>query len=247
MSKSEQYHAIVNEMVAHRNKSRSTLSAQYFKTGKGDYAEGDIFLGLTVPQVRTIVKLYRDKVSLSDVTLLLRDKYHELRLAALLLMVARYERSNDAATHKAIFLVYTKHAKYINNWDLVDTSAPQIVGAYISDHMEHEERLAFINAYIRSHDLWKNRIIVLATFYQIRKGNEKMAFYVARELMQHKHDLIHKSIGWMLREVGKRDRDILSGFLDKYAGVMPRTMLRYALEHYPSAERNKFMMLRKRS
>ena len=241
MSLINQYHAIEKELLAGRNRVKAVSSQRYFKTGKGQYAEGDIFLGLTVPEVRTVVEKYRDKVTLADVAKLLSSKYHELRLAALHLLVVMYEQSKDAKVHKAIFLLYTKNTPYINNWDLVDTSAAQIVGAYISNHMEHEERLAFIDRYCRSSDLWKNRIIVLATFYQIKKDNEKMLFYVARALMAHPHDLIHKAIGWMLREVGKRDQKTLSSFLEEYSGVMPRTMLRYALEHYGAKEKSYYM------
>ncbi len=241
MSQSNQYQAIEKELLAGRNKAKAVSMQRYFKTGKGQYAEGDIFLGLTVPEVRAIVKKYRDRVTLADVAKLLLSKYHELRLAALHFLVFIYEHSDDAKVHKAIFLLYTKNTENINNWDLVDTSAAQIVGAYISNHMPHEERVLFIDRYCKSTDLWKNRIIVLATFYQIKKGNEKMLYYVARFLMHHPHDLIHKAIGWMLREVGKRDQKTLSVFLEEYSGVMPRTMLRYALEHYDAKEKSYFM------
>lgn len=235
------------ELALHslRNTKRAALCARYFKTGKGEYAEGDMFLGLTVPEVRTLVKKYYRSLSLTDVGHLLRNRYHEARLLALLVLVAKYEHTDDQKEQKAIFTLYTKHARYINNWDLVDTSAPQIVGAYLSNNMEHEERLAFIEDYCRSRNLWKNRIIVLATFYQIRKGNEKMTYFVARSLLHHPHDLIHKALGWMLREVGKRDRKVLSSFLDEYARIMPRTMLRYALEHYPKREREMYMKLKR--
>jgi 3-methyladenine DNA glycosylase AlkD len=239
------YQEVEQALRSLRNTERAALSARYFKTGKGEYAEGDIFLGLTVPEVRTLVKKYYRSLSLTDVGHLLRNRYHEARLLALLVLVAKYEHTDDRKEQKAIFTLYTKHTRHINNWDLVDTSAPQIVGAYLSNNMEHEERLAFIKAYCRSRDLWKNRIIVLATFYQIRKGNEKMTYFVARSLLHHPHDLIHKSLGWMLREVGKRDRKILSSFLDENARVMPRTMLRYALEHYPKRERDMYMKMKR--
>lgn len=238
------YRDVERELRALGNSTQAASSMRFFKTKKGEYAAGDIFLGLTVPQTRAVVKKYQEALTLPDIEKLLQSKFHEFRLAALFLLVVQYERAKDGRTRKAIFICYTKNTKYINNWDLVDTSARQIVGAYISEEMEHAERLAFINGYCRSRDLWKNRIIVLATLYQIQKGNEKMLFYVARELLHHSHDLIHKAIGWMLREVGKRDRKVLSGFLREYAGTMPRTMLRYALEHYPPKDREYFMKMK---
>jgi 3-methyladenine DNA glycosylase AlkD len=239
------YQEAEKALLSLRNPERAILCARYFKTGKGEYAEGDVFLGLTVPEVRTLVKKYYRTISLPDVGRLLRHQYHEARLLALLVLVAKYEHTDDRKEQKAIFTLYTKHTRHINNWDLVDTSAPQIVGAYLSNNMEHEERLAFIEGYCHSRDLWKNRIIVLSTFYQIRKGNEKMTYFVARTLLRHPHDLIHKALGWMLREVGKRDRKVLSAFLDEYAQVMPRTMLRYALEHYPKREREMYMKMKR--
>lgn len=132
--------------------------------------------------------------------------------------------------------------KGINNWDLIDVSSEHIVGPYVSEHMTHEARLAFINKSIASKDLWVNRMIVLASFYQIKKGNEKMTFYIAERLLGHKHDLMHKAVGWMLREVGKRvDRKVLIGFLDTHAKTMPRTALRYAIEHLSETQRKQYL------
>lgn len=221
---------------------KAALSARFFKTGKGEYSEGDIFLGLTVPETRTIVKKYWRELPYPEVEQLLTSKFHEVRLAALHILVARYKASATHKERKTIFTLYTKHTKHINNWDLVDASAAQIVGPYISEEMEHEERLRFIEKYCQSTHLWENRIIVVASHYQIKKGNEKLLFFVARKLMHHPHDLMHKAIGWMLREVGKQERTVLTNFLTAHAHEMPRTMLRYALEHYGEKERAHFMM-----
>lgn len=239
--KQPSYRTIAREFLAQQDKIKAKHAQRFFKTGKGEYAEGDIFLGLTVPEVRVMVKKYRKELSLADITHLIESKYHELRLFALLVLVAQYRDAGDAKKKKEIFTLYAKHTTYINNWDLVDTSAPQIVGDYIANHMEHRARLAFINKYCASKSLWENRIIVLASFYQIRKGDAEMLLYVARKLMHHPHDLMHKAIGWMLREVGKQNREALKSFLDEHAGTMPRTMLRYSIEHFSQQERGIYL------
>lgn len=224
---------------------RAKTNAWFFKTGKGQYGEGDVFIGVTVPQVRSVVKGVSLDISLTEIKKLLKDPIHEVRLCALLILVKLFEKSESKIDKKQIFDFYTKHTKYINNWDLVDTSAHIIVGQYISDCMEHEERIAFIDKYIASKSLWKNRIIVLAAFYQIKKGNEKMIFYVAERLLGHTHDLIHKAIGWMLREAGKNSGEkTLRSFLDKHIQNMSRTTLRYAIERFPESLRKKYLTMK---
>lgn len=225
--------------------TRAKVNAWFFKTGKGQYGEGDVFIGVTVPQVRGVVKEVSLNVSLTEVQKLLKDPIHEVRLCALLILVKLFQKSQTKSDKKRIFDFYTKHTKYINNWDLVDTSAHIIVGEYISEYMEHEERIAFIDKYIASKSLWENRIIVLATLYQIKKGNEKMIFYVGEKLLPHRHDLMHKAIGWMLREVGKNSGEkVLQGFLTKHIQRMPRTTLRYAIERFPESTRKKYLAMR---
>lgn len=238
------YRSIERELLAKKNSTKAKHAQRFFKTGKGEYAEGDIFLGLTVPETRAIVKKYQSELPLVDSKRLLQSKFHELRLAGLHILVAQYRGTDDVKKKKAIFTLYTKSTAFINNWDLVDTSASQIVGDYIATYMSHTARLAFINKYCASKSLWKNRIIVIATLSEIKKGNEKMLFYVAQKLLHHPHDLMHKAIGWMLREVGKRDKNKLKGFLDIHAEVMPRTMLRYSIEHFSPIERRYYMKLK---
>ncbi len=224
---------------------RAKTNAWFFKTGKGQYGEGDVFIGVTVPQVRGVVKEVSLNVSLTEVQKLLKDPIHEVRLCALLILVKLFQKSQTKSDKKRIFDFYIKHTKYINNWDLVDTSAHIIVGEYISEYMEHEERITFIDTYIASKSLWENRIIVVATFYQIKKGNEKMIFYVAERLLSHGHDLMHKAIGWMLREVGKNSGEkVLQGFLNTHIKHMPRTTLRYAIERFPESTRKKYLAMR---
>ena len=225
--------------------TRAKTNAWFFKTGKGQYGEGDVFIGVTVLQVRGVVKEVSLDIPLTEVQKLLKDPIHEVRLCALLILVKVFEKSQTKNDKKRIFDFYTKHTKYINNWDLVDTSAHIIVGQYISVYMEHEERISFIDKYIASRSLWENRIIVVATFYQIKKGNEKMIFYVAERLLSHNHDLMHKAIGWMLREVGKNTGEkVLRSFLDKHIQKIPRTTLRYAIERFPESTRKKYLRMK---
>lgn len=233
---------IKKSLLALATPARAKTNAWFFKTGKGEYGEGDVFVGVTVPQVRSVVKEVLLDISLVEVQKLLKDPIHEMRLCALLILVKLFQKVKTKNEKKNLFDFYTKHTKYINNWDLVDTSAYIIVGEYISDYMGHEERITFINKYIASKSLWENRIIILATLYQIKKKNEKMIFYVAERLLGHTHDLMHKAIGWMLREVGKASGEkVLRTFLNTHIRQMPRTTLRYAIERFPEATRKKYL------
>lgn len=233
------------ELRNYATEERARVNAWFFKTGKGEYGEGDIFLGVTVPNVRKVVKQFMHELEVDNAVELLQSKYHEDRLAGCIIFVELMKRAikDDAVKEqKKIYSTYVKNTTRINNWDLVDVSASSVVGYYISEKMDHEERLKIINRLINSKNLWENRIIVVATFYQIKKGNEKMLFYVAERLMGHKHDLIHKAIGWMLREVGKNcGIETLNIFLEKHSRAMPRTMLRYAIERHHPMERAKIL------
>ncbi len=229
-------------------KERALGCARFFKTGPGEYGEGDVFIGVTVPEMRKVAKEFEPTLTFSDIETLIHSKIHEERFVAIVTLVSwvrKAIKANDTKLQKKIFTFYMKHVSGINNWDLVDVSASDIVGPYVSEQMTHEERLAFINKCIASNNLWINRIIIVASFYQIRKGNEKMTFYIAERLLQHKHDLIHKAIGWMLREVGKNcGVDVLELFLKKYLRHMPRTTLRYAIERFPEPVRKMYLSLK---
>ncbi len=234
---------LVHEMFSRENPERARLSQRFFKTGKGEYGEGDIFLGLTVPQTRGLVKKYAPDMTLNDVDTLLADKHHEIRLAGVLILVYFGQKKKYPLKELARF--YMQHVSGINNWDLIDTSSEHIIGPYIQHELSHEERVDFITQCIASSNLWINRIIVLASFYQIKQGNAKLTIYIAERMLTHKHDLIHKAIGWMLREVGKRcSIEELRGFLDQYAPKMPRTMLRYAIEKMDETERKKYLSMK---
>jgi 3-methyladenine DNA glycosylase AlkD len=211
-------------------------SAWYFKTGPGEYGEGDQFIGVKVPDVRRVARGFRE-LPLSEVTRLLESPVHEDRLAALVLMVAQFERGDEAA-RKAVFDQYLASTSRINNWDLVDVSAPQIVGGYLADR---NRRL--LRKLAKSTILWERRIAILATQHFIRQGDFGDTLAIAEMLLADKHDLIHKATGWMLREVGKRDEAVLCGFLNQFGDSMPRTMLRYAIERLSEAERRRYMAM----
>lgn len=209
--------------------------ARFFKTGKGQYGEGDVFLGVTVPKQRLIVKKYQN-LALADVARLLNSKEHEFRLTALLILVSQFKKGN-LANQRKIFKIYLDNAKWINNWDLVDLSAPNIVGAYL---LNGDYSILFKLA--RSHLLWERRIAVLATFAFIKEKKPGIALKIAEILIKDEHDIIHKAVGWMLREAGKRcGIKTETKFLDKHYRTMPRTMLRYAIERFPARLRQKYM------
>jgi 3-methyladenine DNA glycosylase AlkD len=208
---------------------------RFFKTGKGQYGYSDIFLGLTVPVQRTLAKTYRD-LPLTDVVSLLQSKIHEHRLTALLILILKYQTADDKA-RKTIFDLYLKHRKWINNWDLVDLSAPNIVGSYLLD-----KNRAISYQLAKSKSLWDKRIAILATFEFIKNGQAEDTFQIAEILLNDSHDLIHKAVGWMLREVGKRiGRPTEEMFLQKHHRQMPRTMLRYAIERFSPTLKKKYM------
>jgi len=207
----------------------------YFKTGPGEYAEGDRFLGVRVPALRTLVRDL-DGVPPEGLLGLLRSPWHEERLLALLALVRRYPRA-DPATQDALHRLYLAHTAHVNNWDLVDASAPTLVGA----HLDRTGQWHQLDALTSSPSLWERRIAMVATFHFIRKGVYVPTLHVAGLLLLDPHDLIHKAVGWMLREVGKRDREAAEGFLRAHQRSMPRTALRYAIERFPPDLRRRYL------
>jgi 3-methyladenine DNA glycosylase AlkD len=199
---------------------------RFFKTGPGGYGEGDVFLGVRVPAVRVVVRRHAG-LNLEDVTKLLRSPIHEERLAALIILVRRYGRA-DKQERRGIYDLYLGNTAHVNGWDLVDVSAPHIVGAHLLDRRGAEHRV--LDRLAVSPSVWERRIAIMATFAFVRAGECNVTLRLARVLLDDEHDLIHKAVGWMLREVGKRDEELLVGFLQQHAGDMPRTMLRYAVE-----------------
>jgi len=221
------------------NAGRAKNLARFFKTGKGDYGEGDVFLGITVPESRVIAKKYID-ISFEEIEKHLESKFHEERLVALLILVHKYEK--DIPLRKKIFDFYLAHTKYINNWDLVDLSAHKIVGRFLFDFgKEWPIYRMLLKKLAESSNIWERRIAVISTLYFIKKGSLDISINITKMLLKDEHDLIHKAVGWMLREVGKKDKKTLDDFLAKYHKYMPRTMLRYAIEKHASEERKRYM------
>jgi 3-methyladenine DNA glycosylase AlkD len=215
---------------------KAKILSGFFKTGQGEYAEGDIFLGITVPKTRLIAKKYGGLLTLSQTSCLLLSPFHEERLAALLILKEKYMRGNDSDKSR-IFRLYLANTRFINNWDLVDLSAEHIIGAWLKD----KSRQPLLRL-IKSKLIWERRIALLASFHYIKAGESALTLKLVKEVLDDKHDLMHKAAGWMLREVGKRcSRDILKRFLKANYNRLPRTALRYAIEHFPEKERMQYL------
>ena len=208
--------------------------SKFFKTGKGQYGEGDIFLGIKVPDQRKIARKYSG-IPLDDIGLLLKSNIHEFRLTSVLILVQNY-RKEDFDGKKEIFEFYLSHMKNINNWDLVDSSAPYILGDFLLDKDK-----SILYRLARSDNLWERRIAILSTFAFIKDNKFEDSLNIAEILVFDKHDLIHKAVGWMLREIGKRDDRTEEEFLEKYYRKMPRTMLRYAIEKFDNDKKKLFL------
>ncbi|MBP9762881.1 DNA alkylation repair protein [Patescibacteria group bacterium] len=218
---------------------RAKSSARFFKTGPGDYAEGDQFLGITVPKLR---QLARGCVSLSqtDVLALLRSPFHEERFLALLLLIERFRKGKEE-TQKQIYELYLTHTKFVNNWDLVDTSAPPIVGGFLSTQPTKTIQARLLEL-ASSPLLWERRIAMIATLHWIRQGDPHYGLIIAQALLNDRHDLLQKAVGWMLREIGKHcGKEWLEAFLTKHISTMGRTTLRYAIEHFPERIRQSYL------
>ena len=216
------------------NKEKARILQGFFKTGPGQYGEGDVFLGITVPVLRKMAKEWRE-TTVADSLTLLRSELHEQRMLALFLLLQTYQQG-DEAVRKKIYGAYLKNTRHINNWDLVDLSASHIVGDYLSD-----KNRTPLYALARSRDLWEKRIAIIATLRFIRDDEYADTLAIAALLVRDDRDLIHKAVGWMLREVGKRDVATLERFLQEHYRVMPRTMLRYAIERFPEAKRQRYL------
>jgi 3-methyladenine DNA glycosylase AlkD len=219
-----------------RNPARAAASRGYFKTGPGEYGEGDVFIGLSVPQIRQLALSY-SHLSLPEIGKLLRSPVHELRLLAIILLISLFDRS-DINVRTRIYLLYLKAIKkYVNNWDLIDVSAEHIVGAYLVGKPKN-----VLTKLARSKNVWERRVAMLATFHYIKKKQPQLALRIAKILVHDEHDLIQKAVGWMLREIGKRcGQEVETTFLEAYAASMPRTMLRYAIEKFPPHQRQYFL------
>lgn len=230
---------VARELKALAKPSRAFESQRFFKTGIGQYGEGDVFLGLTVPEVRVIARKYKN-LSLSEIEELTKSPFHEFRLCGLIILNLQFQGTKDFKIQKKIFDFYLRQAKAqrINNWDLVDVSAP-IIGKYLT---EEADPYPLLMKLARSKSLWERRISIIFTFAFIRAEELDPTIEISKALIMDEHDLIHKAVGWMLREAGKRDGRLLREFLNENASQMPRTMLRYSIEKFPEAERKRWLI-----
>ncbi len=223
------------EIRALADKEIAQHSLRFFKTGKGEYGYGDIFLGVRAPKIRLIAKKHID-ISIADMKTLIQSKYHEERLLGLIILVNKYSKNRDKKTRNQLYKIYVSSFKYINNWDLVDVTCPHVIGKHLMD----KDR-SILYAWAKTEDLWTKRIAIVSTHCFIRKNELQDTFKIAEILLHDTHDLIHKAVGWMLREAGKRDIEKEEDFLKKHYRTMPRTMLRYAIERFPEPKRQKYL------
>lgn len=225
---------VIKDLKKLSNPTKAKILQRFFKTGKGEYGEGDIFWGITVPDIRKISKKYKS-FSIKQIRKLIKHQVHEIRLCGLLILVENFKKDPEN-----IYRFYLAHTKYVNNWDLVDLTAGHIISQYL---FKKDKTTLYLLA--KSKNLWERRIAIIATFYFIKKGFYQDTFKIAEILLNDKHDLIHKAVGWMLREIGKQiDEKIEEEFLKKYAVKMPRVMLRYAIERLPKNKRNYYLKLK---
>lgn len=225
---------ITNRLQALSDAEKREIFPKFFKAGKGEYGEGDRFLGVTVPNIRAIAKLHKD-VSIEEIRKLIQSEWHEVRLCALIIMVEK-SKKKDEALRKELFNLYLSQTKRINNWDLVDLSCRFIIGEYLLDKSRD-----ILYQLAQSPLLWDNRIAIVSTYAFIRKGQLEDTYALSDLMMQHPHDLMHKAIGWMLREAGKRNPERLYDYVMRHRADMPRTMLRYAIEKFSPKERTILM------
>lgn len=222
---------IYNALVARSDEEKKIVLPRFFKTSKGQYGEGDMFIGVTVPNIREVAKEFKD-VNFDVIEDLIHSPWHEMRMCALLILV----NNSKKEVTKDTFDFYLSQTKYINNWDLVDLSAPQITGRFLLD-----KNRDILYKLAESNLLWDNRIAIVSTLTFIRNNDLNDTYNLSLKMMHHKHDLMHKAIGWMLRETGKRDTKRLYDFVQEHKAIMPRTMLRYSIEKFDKETRKELM------
>ena len=234
------YNKIISSLDELANTKKDIKSLEkFFQVFPGGYGEGDQFIGVSVPNQRLVSKQFYKDASLEEIHTLLKSSIHEHRLTALFMLVLKYQKSKNLKEQEQIANLYLNNLDYVNGWDLVDSSAHFILGSYIQKTSKYE----ILDNLAESNHLWKQRVSIIATFYLIRENNFDHSLRISEKLLNHPHDLIHKAVGWMLREVGNRNISAEVPFLDKYAAKMPRTMLRYAIEKFEPELREKYLMM----
>ena len=229
-------HTMLQLLEQHKDPAKAKDVARFFKTGKGQYGEGDIFWGISVPMQRRISKTWAKELDIKELELLLSNPVHEVRLTTLLCMILQYQQAKDASAKEQIVKVYLANSRAINNWDLVDLSCYHILGDWLLD-----KDWSILKEMASSDDLWTNRIAMVSTYAFIKKDIYQPTLLLATMLLNHQHDLIHKAVGWMLRELGKRDFDTQISFMKENYHKMPRTMLRYAIERFEEDLRQDYL------
>jgi 3-methyladenine DNA glycosylase AlkD len=220
------------------NKEIAEHSSRFFKTGKGEYGEGDKFLGVRVPKLRALAKKHID-TNLTELKKPLKSPYHEVRLCGFILLVNQYLKSKDSKLKETLYKTYIGHFKYLNNWDIVDVTCPKIIGPHLQDTARGE-----LYEWAKSKNLWKRRVSIISTFHYIRNNDLEDAYKLSRIHLADQHDLMHKAVGWVLRECGKKDLSRLEKFIMTHYKKMPRIMLRYAIEKFPETKRKKILNLK---
>ena len=229
--------AVRSEIRKRSNPDKKKKYPQFFKAGKGEYGEGDKFIGTIVPETRKVATMFWKEVEIPALVELINDPYHEVRLCGLFMLTRKYQKSKSENEKKKWVSVYLDNLNGVNNWDLVDLTAHKILGDYLLDKKRN-----ILYELANTEDLWRNRISVISTFAFIRKNDFNDVFKLAEHFIAHKHDLMHKAVGWMLREVGNRNLMAEREFLDRFYKIMPRTMLRYAIEKFPEKLRKKYLL-----
>ena len=230
------YRLIVNDLENAANPQKAEFFPRFFKTGKGEYGEGDKFIGIVIPDLRIIAKKYFKEITLVEIGKLLNSKIHEYRLLALFMLIYKYEKSKTEFVKAELVKFYLENIEQVNNWDLVDLSCYKLLGDYLKDKDRN-----ILYDFAKTNDLWKQRIAIISTMGFIKKDDYQDTINISGILVNHKHDLIHKAVGWMLREVGKRNREVEERFLKNHYKTMPRTMLRYAIEKFDEESRLKYL------
>lgn len=225
---------VIREVRKVRDPKSAEILSRFFKTGKGQYGEGDLFLGVKVPPLRKISKSFKG-LPLPELQKIVKSKYHEERLLGFFILCEKFQKTPEEEREQ-LHLFYLKNLKYVNNWDIVDLSSRELIGDYLLD-----KKRDILYKLVKSNNLWERRVAIISTYTFIRKGDFKDTLKISELLLTDKEDLIHKAVGWMLREVGNRNIKPETDFLDKYAHKMPRTMLRYAIEKFPEKLRQKYM------
>ncbi|CAB4816796.1 MAG: DNA alkylation repair protein [Actinobacteria bacterium] len=230
---------VIEELESKASSVKASELQRFFKTGPGDYAEGDIFIGVMVPQTRAIASVYKD-LDLIEIAKLTKSDFHEVRLCGLIILTNQYKKTKDIKVKKRLFDFYIKEVKAgkVNNWDLVDVSAPTI-GEYL---LHLDDPISLLEKLAKSRSLWQRRVSMIFTFAFLCAGELEPTYKLAEILLEDSHDLMHKAVGWMLREMGKRDPALLRAFLEEHCSVMPRTALRYSIEKLPERERKKWLL-----